>query len=62
MVMFKVEVEVEVGLTRLCQDESSKLRNEKHKQQEFSNYDGNSRGKIYPRMSYELDSATCFLR
>ena len=38
MVMFKVEVEVEVGLTRLCRDESPKLRNEKHKQQEFSNY------------------------
>ena len=35
MVMFKVEVE---GLTRLCRDESPKLRNEKHKQQEFSNY------------------------
>ena len=38
MVMFKVEVEVEVGLTRLCRDESSKLQNEKHEQQEFSNY------------------------
>ena len=31
MVMFKVEVEVEVGLTRLCRDESPKLRNKKKK-------------------------------